>query len=121
SLVGAPRLLLLDEPTTGLDPRSRSELWDAIRALVAAGTDVLLTTQYLDEADQLAQQIVIVDHGRVIAAGTPGDLKARAGRAVGEVPAGRADAVPTLAAALAPVGVGEPRIDAPARRLTLPV
>jgi ABC-2 type transport system ATP-binding protein len=121
SLVGAPRLLLLDEPTTGLDPRSRSELWDAIRALVAAGTDVLLTTQYLDEADQLAQQIVIVDHGRVIAAGTPGDLKARAGRDVVEVHARRADDLPTLAAALAPVGAGEPRIDAPARRLTLPV
>src|SRR5690606_31579025 len=75
SLVGAPRLLLLDEPTTGLDPRSRNELWDAIRGLVAAGTDVLLTTQYLDEADQLAQRVVIVDKGRVIADGTPGELK----------------------------------------------
>src|SRR5262249_7362860 len=64
SLVGRPRLLLLDEPTAGLDPRSRIELWDAIRALVESGTDVLLTTQYLDEADQLAEQIVIVDHGR---------------------------------------------------------
>ena len=71
SLVGAPRLLLLDEPTTGLDPRSRNELWEAIRGMVAAGTDVLLTTQYLDEADQLAQRIVIVDKGRVIADGTP--------------------------------------------------
>src|SRR5690606_24773485 len=78
SLVGAPRLLLLDEPTTGLDPRSRNELWDAIRALVATGTDVLLTTQYLDEADQLAHRIVIVDHGRVIADGTPGELKSLA-------------------------------------------
>src|SRR5215218_8775972 len=85
SLVGAPRLLLLDEPTTGLDPRSRLELWDAIRALVAQGTDVLLTTQYLDEADQLAQQIVIIDHGRVIAEGTPGELKALAGRDVIEL------------------------------------
>jgi ABC-2 type transport system ATP-binding protein len=75
SLVGAPRLLLLDEPTTGLDPRSRAELWDAIRELVAAGTDVLLTTQYLDEADQLAHQIVIIDHGRVAASGTPAELK----------------------------------------------
>ena len=71
SLVGAPRLLLLDEPTTGLDPRSRNELWEAIRRLVAAGTDVLLTTQYLDEADQLAHRVVIVDKGRVIADGTP--------------------------------------------------
>src|SRR5262245_27749479 len=76
SLVGAPRLLLLDEPTTGLDPRSRNELWEAIRALVAGGTDVLLTTQYLDEADNLADQIVIVDHGRVIAEGAPAELKA---------------------------------------------
>ncbi|HZM38258.1 MAG TPA: ATP-binding cassette domain-containing protein, partial [Acidimicrobiales bacterium] len=82
SLVGAPRLLLLDEPTTGLDPRSRNELWDAIRSMVRAGTDVLLTTQYLDEADQLAQRVVIVDKGRVIADGTPGELKSRAGRDV---------------------------------------
>src|SRR5438094_7625634 len=74
SLVGAPRLLLLDEPTTGLDPRSRIELWDAIRSLVNSGTDVLLTTQYLDEADHLASQIVIIDHGRAVASGTPTDL-----------------------------------------------
>jgi ABC-2 type transport system ATP-binding protein len=79
SLVGAPRLLLLDEPTTGLDPRSRNQLWEAIRGLVAQGTDVLLTTQYLDEADQLASQVAIIDHGRVIARGTPAELKALAG------------------------------------------
>ena len=85
SLVGAPRLLLLDEPTTGLDPRSRIELWDAIRALVRAGTDVLLTTQYLDEADHLASQIVIIDHGRAVAAGTPAQLKQRIGGNVIEV------------------------------------
>src|ERR671925_548708 len=77
-LVGAPRLLLLDEPTTGLDPRSRIELWDAIRGLVQEGTDVLLTTQYLDEADTLASHIVIIDHGRAVAAGTPSQLKRRA-------------------------------------------
>jgi ABC-2 type transport system ATP-binding protein len=82
SLVGKPRLLLLDEPTTGLDPRSRIELWDAIRALVDQGTDVLLTTQYLDEADQLASQIVIVDHGRLVASGTPAELKRRISRDV---------------------------------------
>ena len=79
SLVGAPRLLLLDEPTTGLDPRSRIELWEAIRALVQAGTDVLLTTQYLDEADHLASQVVIIDHGRSVATGSPAELKRRIG------------------------------------------
>jgi ABC-2 type transport system ATP-binding protein len=79
SLVGAPRLLLLDEPTTGLDPRSRIELWEAIRRLVDTGTDVLLTTQYLDEADHLADQVVIVDHGRAVATGTPAELKAHIG------------------------------------------
>ncbi|HWE65421.1 MAG TPA: ATP-binding cassette domain-containing protein [Acidimicrobiales bacterium] len=79
SLVGTPRLLLLDEPTTGLDPGSRIELWEAIRALGQAGTDILLTTQYLDEADQLAASIVIIDEGRVIAQGTSGELKTRAG------------------------------------------
>src|SRR3954447_25990141 len=79
SLVGEPRLLLLDEPTTGLDPRSRAELWQGIRNLVASGTDVLLTTQYLEEADQLARDIVIVDHGRVIASGTPDQLKTQGG------------------------------------------
>jgi daunorubicin resistance ABC transporter ATP-binding subunit len=121
SLVGRPRLLLLDEPTTGLDPRSRLELWDAIRDLVAQGTDVLLTTQYLDEADNLAQQIVIVDHGRVIAEGTPGELKARAGRDVVELHAARVADLPRLAEALAPLGSDEPRVDEPTRRVTVPV
>jgi ABC-2 type transport system ATP-binding protein len=121
SLVGAPRLLLLDEPTTGLDPRSRSELWAAIRRLVAAGTDVLLTTQYLDEADQLAHRVVIVDHGRVIADGTPGELKSRAGRDVVEVRARRADDLPALSEVLARLGVEAPRVDAGASRVTVPV
>jgi ABC-2 type transport system ATP-binding protein len=121
SLVGRPRLLLLDEPTTGLDPRSRNELWEAIRALVAGGTDVLLTTQYLDEADQLAQRVVIVDHGRVIAEGTPGELKTRAGRDLVEVHARRPDDLGRLAAALAPLGVEAPRTDVAGRRVTVPV
>jgi ABC-2 type transport system ATP-binding protein len=92
SLVGAPRLLLLDEPTTGLDPRSRIELWEAIRELARGGTDVLLTTQYLDEADQLAGRLVILDEGRVIADGTPEELKAM----VGQMGAGDMTRRPTL-------------------------
>jgi ABC-2 type transport system ATP-binding protein len=79
SLIGRPQVLFLDEPTTGLDPRSRSVMWEIIRELSAAGTTVLLTTQYLDEADQLADQIAVIDAGRVIAAGSPDTLKARIG------------------------------------------
>ena len=75
SLVSKPRVLFLDEPTTGLDPRSRNELWDIVRELVAEGVTVLLTTQYLEEADQLADQIAVIDHGRVIAQGTSAELK----------------------------------------------
>jgi ABC-2 type transport system ATP-binding protein len=85
SLVGSPRLLVLDEPTTGLDPRSRLELWDCVRELTNEGTDVMLTTQNLEEADRLASRIVIIDRGKVIADGSPSALKARAGRDVVEV------------------------------------
>jgi ABC-2 type transport system ATP-binding protein len=120
SLVGAPRVLLLDEPTTGLDPRSRADLWAAIRSLVAGGTDVLLTTQYLDEADQLADHVVIIDHGRAIASGPPDDLKASGGRDVIEVRARRADDVPALADALRALG-GDARADEATRRVTVPV
>jgi ABC-2 type transport system ATP-binding protein len=81
SIIVAPDLLFLDEPTTGLDPRSRSALWETVRGIVADGTTVLLTTQYLDEADKLADRIAVIDHGRVIAAGTRGELKASAGSA----------------------------------------
>jgi oleandomycin transport system ATP-binding protein len=79
SLIGDPEVLFLDEPTTGLDPRARSQMWDTIRGVIAAGSTVLLTTQYLDEADELASQIAVIDHGKVVAAGTPAELKARTG------------------------------------------
>ena len=121
SLVGAPRVLLLDEPTTGLDPRSRNELWEAIRSMVRAGTDVLLTTQYLDEADQLAQRVVIVDKGRVIADGTPGELKSRAGRDVVEIRVHRPEDVSVVAESLGRIGVEAPRVDAGTHRVTIPV
>ncbi|MCR3722913.1 MULTISPECIES: ATP-binding cassette domain-containing protein [Prauserella salsuginis group] len=79
SIISTPRLLFLDEPTTGLDPRSRNQVWDIVRVIVAQGTTVLLTTQYLDEADHLAGRIAVIDHGTVIAEGTPGELKASVG------------------------------------------
>jgi ABC-2 type transport system ATP-binding protein len=104
SLVGRPQLLLLDEPTSGLDPRGRIDLWEAIRNLVADGTDVLLTTQYLEEADQLARLVVIIDHGRVIAAGTPDELKDRAGRNVIEVRPRAGGDLPAVEEALARIG-----------------
>jgi ABC-2 type transport system ATP-binding protein len=115
SLAGTPRLLLLDEPTTGLDPGSRIQLWDAIRSLVATGTDILLTTQYLDEADRLASDIVIIDHGTVIAAGTPAELKTRAGDDMIEVHVRDAAHLPAVSGVLARIG-RDPRIDVPQRR-----
>ena len=121
SLVGRPRLLLLDEPTTGLDPRGRMELWDAIRNLVADGTDVLLTTQYLEEADQLARDVVIVDHGRVIAAGTPDELKGRAGRDVIEVRPRAAGDLPAVEETLTAVAVETPHSDIDTQRVSAPV
>jgi ABC-2 type transport system ATP-binding protein len=121
SLVGAPRLLLLDEPTAGLDPRSRIELWDAIRALVARGTDVLLTTQYLDEADNLASHIVIIDHGRVVASGTPSELKARIGGKVIEVHVRHERDVAAVARVLAGLDRGEVRTDEAAHQVSVSV
>ncbi len=115
SLVGTPRLLLLDEPSAGLDPVSRLQLWDAIRGLVVTGTDILLTTQYLDEADRLASDIVIIDHGKVVAAGTPAELKTRAGDDMIEVHVHDADDLPAVSGVLAKIGYG-PRVDVPTRR-----
>ncbi len=92
SLVGRPQLLYLDEPTTGLDPRSRLDLWELVRSLVADGVTVLLTTQYLEEADQLADEIAVIDNGRVIATGTPDELKAKTGaQSLAVRPANQAD------------------------------
>ena len=110
SIVVTPDLLFLDEPTTGLDPRSRNQVWEIVRVLVAAGTTVLLTTQYLDEADQLADRIAIIDHGRIIAEGTSGELKSSVGSGSLHVrvhdPERRPDAERVLVSALGvPVGL----------------
>ncbi|HEY6623632.1 MAG TPA: ATP-binding cassette domain-containing protein [Acidimicrobiales bacterium] len=119
SLVGRPRLLLLDEPTTGLDPGSRIELWDAIRELGNAGTDILLTTQYLDEADQLAAYIVIIDGGRVIAQGTPGELKTRAGSDMIELHTRDLSSLDQAALVLSRLHGDPPTIDRATRRCSV--
>jgi ABC-2 type transport system ATP-binding protein len=121
SLVGAPRLLLLDEPTTGLDPRTRMELWASIRSLVQRGTDVLLTTQYLEEADQLADHVVIIGKGRVIAQGSPSELKSQVGGDVIEVHVQRGSQLTAAAAVLQPLGTDDARIDEPGRRIVIGV
>lgn len=119
SLVAHPEILFLDEPTTGLDPRSRLELWDVISGLVREGTTVLLTTQYLEEADQLADDIVVIDHGLVIARGTADQLKTDVGgdRLEVVVPA---DALAAATAALAPLGDAEPVVDVENRLVKVP-
>jgi ABC-2 type transport system ATP-binding protein len=111
SLVGHPQVLFLDEPTTGLDPRSRLGMWDIIRSLVARGTTLLLTTQYLDEADELANEIVVIDHGLVIAAGTAEELKGRVGGDVLEFTVPDRNRLADAAAAIANIGEGEPHVD----------
>jgi len=111
SLVGHPKVLFLDEPTTGLDPRSRLGMWDIIRSLVADGTTLLLTTQYLDEADELADEIVVIDHGQVIAAGTAEDLKGRVGGDVVEFTVPDRGRIGDAVAAVVKIGESEPLSD----------
>jgi ABC-2 type transport system ATP-binding protein len=111
SLVGRPQVLFLDEPTTGLDPRSRLGMWDIIRSLVEGGTTLLLTTQYLDEADELADEIVVIDHGLVIAAGTAEELKSRVGGDVLEFTVPDRNRLSDAVGAIAIVGEGEPHAD----------
>ena len=120
SLIVAPPVLFLDEPTTGLDPRSRAEIWAAVRALAADGTTVLLTTQYLEEADRIADQIVIIDAGLVTAQGSPDELKDSLGSRVDVVLANAGD-LDAAEAVLAAIVTGPPRLDAGERRLTAPV
>jgi daunorubicin resistance ABC transporter ATP-binding subunit len=118
-LVTRPPVLFLDEPTTGLDPTSRVRMWDIIRDLVASGVTLLLTTQYLDEADELADQIVVVDHGRVIADGTPAQLKTRVGGARLEVTLNEPN--DDAAVALRPLTDGDVHVSHDGRRLRAPV
>jgi daunorubicin resistance ABC transporter ATP-binding subunit len=120
SLVARPPVLILDEPTTGLDPRTRLEMWGFIETLVADGTTILLTTQYLDEADRLAHQIVVIDYGKVIAEGTADELKDQLGGDVVEVRVASSDDLDKAIAAVAGLGDGKPQVDAEQRRMTLP-
>ena len=120
SLVTAPRVLFLDEPTTGLDPRSRNEIWDIVRDLRRDGTTILLTTQYLEEADQLADEIAVIDHGRVIAEGTGNELKDRVGGQILEVELTDVRQRDEAEAALLRVGCGSPERDERPNRLILP-
>jgi ABC-2 type transport system ATP-binding protein len=119
-LVGRPRVLLVDEPTTGLDPRARADVWDFIRDLVAAGTTVLLTTQYLEEADELADHIVVIDRGRLIAGGTPRELKHRYGSDLLELEVRPAD-VDAVVRLLVGIGRQTAQRAVEGRRICIPV
>jgi ABC-2 type transport system ATP-binding protein len=121
TLLLAPAVLFLDEPTTGLDPRNRNEVWSAIRSLVAGGTTVLLTTQYLDEADRLCDRIEVIDAGRRIAEGTPEALKAQVGGDRLEVVVGAASDVPAAVAVMARASGAAPEVDPEGGRISAPV
>jgi ABC-2 type transport system ATP-binding protein len=119
SMVGRPRVLFLDEPTTGIDPRSRVDIWNLIRELVENGTSILMTTQYLDEADQLAASIGVIDHGHLIAEGTPDELKDRLGGSVVEVIVDDADRESAVRL-LSSINGHDATFDAASKRITLP-
>ncbi|TGN81364.1 ATP-binding cassette domain-containing protein [Streptomyces bauhiniae] len=121
ALVVSPPVMFMDEPTTGLDPRNRQQLWEVIQQLVSGGTTLLLTTQYLEEADHLAHDIAVVDHGRVIAQGTSDHLKARTGGERVEVVVHDRDRIAGTAEVLRALGKGETTIEQHTRKLTVPV
>jgi ABC-2 type transport system ATP-binding protein len=121
TLVARPQVLFLDEPTTGLDPQSRNDLWDLLRELVRDGTTIVLTTQYLEEADRLADEVVVLNHGEVAAAGTPDELKSRIGGERVAVSVADVAALEPAARALAPFSTGEPSIEVDTLNVVAPI